>query len=69
MKLFITFHIIKINNMKLIKMLLSSFIIQFYFKVVFVFIAHYLNKIFTMNLSVQFIIIVSYDDLITNKVL
>ena len=54
--------------MKLINMLLSSLIIQYYSKVVF-FIAHYLNKIFIMDLSVQIIIIASYDKLITNKVL
>ena len=54
--------------MELINMLLSYFIIQYNSKVVF-FIAHYLNKIFIMDLSLQFIITASYDELITNKVL
>jgi len=49
-------------------MLLSTFIIQYYSKVVY-FIAHYLNRIFTMDLCVQFIIITFYNELITNKVL
>ena len=49
-------------------MLLSTSIIQYYSKVVY-FITHYLNKIFIMDLCVQFIIIISYDELITNKVL
>ena len=62
----------KINNMKWINKLLSYFIIQYYSKVFFffwIFIAYYLNKIFIMDLFVQFIIIASYDELITNKVL
>ena len=49
-------------------MLLSTFFVQYYCKVVY-FIAHYLNKIFIMDLCVQFIIIIFYDELIPNKVL
>ena len=49
-------------------MLLSTFIIQYYSKVV-ICIAHYLNRIIIMNMCVQFIVVASYDELITNKVL
>ena len=56
--------------MEWINMFLSTFIIQYYSKVVFFFflIAHYLNWIIKMNIRVQFIIITSYDELITNKI-
>ena len=49
-------------------MLLSTFIIQYYFQVVFI-IAHFFNKIIIIDICVQFIIITFYDELITNKVL
>ena len=54
--------------MKWINMLLSTFIIQYYSKVVFI-IAHYLNWIIVIDMCVQFIIVASYDEPITNKVL
>ena len=47
-------------------MLLSTFIIRYYSKVVLI-IAHYLNKIITIDIFVQFIIITFYDELITKK--
>ena len=49
-------------------MLLSTFITQYYAKVVLI-IAHYLNKIIIIDICVQFIIVTFYDELITNKVL
>ena len=49
-------------------MLLSTFITQYYSKVVLI-IAHYLNKIIVIDICVQFIIVTFYDELITNKVL
>ena len=49
-------------------MLLSTFIIQYYSKVVLI-IAYYLNKIIIIDIYVQFIIVTFYDELITNKVL
>ena len=48
-------------------MLLSTFITQYYAKVVLI-IAHYLNKIIIIDI-VQFIIVTFYDEFITNKVL
>ena len=48
-------------------MLLSTLIIQYYSEVVLI-IAHYLNKIIIIDI-VQFIIVIFYDELITNKVL
>ena len=66
-------------------MLLSTFIIQYYSKVVVVvvvvvvvfifflfffnFISHHLNWIIIMDMCVQFIIVASYDEFITYKVL
>ena len=49
-------------------MLLSTFIIQYYFKVVLI-IAHYLNKIIIIDICMQFIIVIFYNKLIINKVL
>ena len=59
---------IQINNIEWINMLLSTFIIQYYSKVVLI-IAHYLNKIIIIYMCVQFIIATFYDELITDKVL
>ena len=52
-------------------MILSTFIVQYYFKFFFYlfFIAHYLNRIVIMDMCLQFIIVASYDELIINKVL
>ena len=47
-------------------MLLSTFIIQYYSKVVLI-IAYYLNKIIIIDICVQFIIVSFYDELITKK--
>ena len=58
----------EINNIEWINMLLSTFIIQYYSKVVLI-VAHRLNKIITIDMCVQFIIVTFYDELITKKVL
>ena len=47
-------------------MFLSTFIIQYYSKVVLI-ITRYLNKIIIINTCVQFITVTFYDELITNK--
>ena len=49
-------------------MILSTFIIQYDYKVVLI-IAHYLNKIIIIDICVQFIIVTFYDEFFTNKVL
>ena len=49
-------------------MLLSTFIIQYYSKVVLI-IAYYLNKIIIIDICVQYKIVTFYNELITNKVL
>lgn len=58
--------------MESINILLSTFIIQYYSKIVLI-IAHYLNKIIIIDMCVKFIItffiFIFYDELITNKVL
>ena len=41
---------------------------QYYSKVVFFLIAYYLNKIIIIDMYEQFIVVTSYDELITNKV-
>ena len=47
-------------------MFLSTFIIQYYSKGFFFLIAYYLNKIIIINMYEQFIIVTSYDELVTN---
>ena len=49
-------------------MFLSTFIIQYYSKVVLM-ITHYLNEIIIIDMYVQFIIVTFYNELITNNFL